>query len=235
MKRRGKSQLLSLRVLLLAMAVFAACGGHGGSGPGTPTSTRTNFAPTPTNTPLPTGVPTNTSGPTQTPTPDSLQARRQFRALAGVSMRAYGAMNLGAKQAELFGTIAALSGPIDMRQLLRDMVNDNLEVRPQTAIPTNVGDDFTFDHQAPYPGRDTRLSMVKDLVIAFGNPFLQHPDPSRQFIWRWIPNRQPSCATMRLGTSRCRRTRLGSSMAAMPTKLACARRMRRQPSRSMSC
>jgi hypothetical protein len=164
------------------MVVFVACGGHGGSGPSVPTSTRTNFTPTPTNTPLPSGAPTNTSGPTPTPTPDSLQARRQFRALAGVSMGAYGAMNLGTKHADLFGTIAALGGPVDMRQLLRDMVNDNLEVKPQTLIPIHVGDDFTFDHQAPYPGRDTRLSMLKDLVIAFGNPFLHHPDASRQYL-----------------------------------------------------
>jgi hypothetical protein len=97
-------------------------------------------------------------------------------------MGAYGAMNIGTKHADLFGTIAALGGPVDMRQLLRDMVNDNLEVKPQTIIPLNVGDDFTFDHQAPYPGRDTRLSMIKDLVIAFGNPFLHHPDPLRQYL-----------------------------------------------------
>ncbi|MBI4515521.1 MAG: hypothetical protein HY699_06875 [Deltaproteobacteria bacterium] len=136
-----------------ALAVLTACGGNGGSGPDT----------TPT-------------------TGGSLQAHRQFRAVAGVSMGAYGAMNLGTKHADLFGTIAALGGPVDMRQLLRDMVNDNLEVKSQTIIPLNVGDDFTFDHQAPYPGRDTRLSMVKDLVIAFGDPFLHHPDPSRQYL-----------------------------------------------------
>jgi hypothetical protein len=136
-----------------AMAVLTACGGHGGSGPNT----------TPT-------------------TSSSLQVRRQFRALTGVSMGAYGAMNIGTKHADLFGTIAALGGPVDMRQLLRDMVNDNLEVKPQTVIPLNVGDDFTFDHEEPYPGRDTRLSMIKDLVIAFGNPFLHHPDPSRQYL-----------------------------------------------------
>jgi hypothetical protein len=97
-------------------------------------------------------------------------------------MGAFGAMNLGTKHADLFGTIAALGGPVDMRQLLRDMVNDNLEVKSQTSIPLNVGDDFTFDHQEPYPGRNTRLSMIKDLVIAFGNPFLHHPDPSRQYL-----------------------------------------------------
>ena len=127
-----------------AIAALTSCGGHGGSGPDT------------------------------TPTDGSLEDHREFRAIAGVSMGAYGAMNLGTKHAELFSTIAALGGPVDMQQLLRDMVNDNLEVKSQTAIPLVVGDDFTFDHQEPYPGRDTRLAMIKDLVIAFGNPFL-HP------------------------------------------------------------
>jgi len=136
-----------------AMAVLAGCGGHGGSGPD--------------------------SNP---PPGGSLQDRRQFRAITGISMGAYGAMNIGTKHADLFSTIAALGGPVDMRQLLRDIVNDNLEVKPQTAIPRNVGDDFTYDHQAPYPGRDTRLSMNKDLVIAFGNPVLHHPDPSQQYL-----------------------------------------------------
>jgi S-formylglutathione hydrolase FrmB len=119
------------------------------------------------------------SGPDSTATTGG---SRQFRAIAGVSMGAYGAMNIGTKHTDLFGTIAALGGPVDMRQLLRDMVNDNLEVKSQTLLPRDVGDDFTFDHQAPYPGRDTRLSMLKDLVVAFGNPFLHHPDPSRQYL-----------------------------------------------------
>ena len=66
------------------------------------------------------------SGPS---TPPTTGGSRQFRAIAGVSMGAYGAMNLGTKHADQFGTIAALGGPVDMRQLLRDMVNDNLEVK----------------------------------------------------------------------------------------------------------
>ena len=136
-----------------AMVVVAGCGGHGGSGP--------DFNP---------------------PAGGSLQDRRPFRAITGISMGAYGAMNIGTKHADLFSTIAALGGPLDMRQLLRDVVDDNLEVKAQMAIPRNVGDDFTYDHQAPYPGRDTRLSMNKDLVIAFGNPVLHHPDPSRQYL-----------------------------------------------------
>jgi hypothetical protein len=34
----------------------------------------------------------------------------------------------------------------------------------------------------PYPGRNTALSQIKDLVIAFGNPWLHHPDTSRQHL-----------------------------------------------------
>jgi hypothetical protein len=148
-------QLRSLprRVLPLAMVVLAACGGHGGSGPdGTQT----------------------TDGP--------LEERREFRAITGVSMGAFGALNLGTKYDEMFGVIGALGGPVDMSQLLRDLVEDNLDVQAQAGIPLVIGDDFTFDHQPPYPGRDTRLSMIKDLVIALGNPFLHHPDPSRQYL-----------------------------------------------------
>lgn len=137
---------------LVALATLAACGGHGGSGPDT------------------------------NPTDTTLQAHRQFRAISGISMGAYGAMNIGTKHRDLFRTIAALGGPIDMQQLLRDMVTDNLEVKAQTMIPRQVGDDFTFDHQAPYPGRNTRLSMIKDLIIAFGNPFLHHANAERQYL-----------------------------------------------------
>jgi hypothetical protein len=119
----------------------------------------------------------DTSGP-----PPALQESRQFRAIAGVSMGAYGAMNLGTKHADVFSTIAALGGPVDMKQLLRDMVEDNLEVKAQTEIPREVGDDFTYDHLPPYPDRDTRVIMFQDLTIAFGNPFLHHPDSSRRYL-----------------------------------------------------
>src|SRR5262249_24282968 len=94
----------------------------------------------------------------------------------------YGAMNLGTKHTDIFSTVASLGGPVDMRQLLHDSISDNLEVKPQTEIPKVIGDDFTFDHQAPYPGRDTRVTMFQDLSIAFGNPFLHHPDPARQYL-----------------------------------------------------
>ena len=121
-------------------------------------------------------------GSTPTGPPPPLEESRQFRAIAGVSMGAYGAMNLGTKHAELFGTIASLGGPVDMQQLLLDSVNDNLEVKAQTEIPRAVGDDFTYDHLPPYPDRDTRVVMFQDLTIAFGNPFLHHPDPARQYL-----------------------------------------------------
>ena len=114
--------------------------------------------------------------------PPSLEASRQFRAIAGVSMGAYGAMNLGTKHRDLFGTIASLGGPVDMQQLIRDSVEDNLEVKAEAAIAREVGEDFTFDHLAPYPDRDTRVTMFHDLVIAFGNPFLHHPDTARLYL-----------------------------------------------------
>jgi len=111
-----------------------------------------------------------------------LEASRPFRALAGVSMGGYGSMNLGTKRSDLFGVIASLGGPVDMKLLLRDMIEDNLEVKAQTELPAEVGDDFTFDHLAPYPDRDTRITMVQDLVIAFGNPFLHHPDGTGRYL-----------------------------------------------------
>ncbi|HYC21295.1 MAG TPA: alpha/beta hydrolase-fold protein [Candidatus Bathyarchaeia archaeon] len=110
------------------------------------------------------------------------QANPQFRAIAGVSMGAFGAMNLGTKHPDVFGVVGALGGPVDMKQLLRDSIYENLEVKPQTTIPRQVGEDFTYDHLPPYPSRDDRVSLSKDLMIAFGNPFLHHPDPTRQYL-----------------------------------------------------
>lgn len=144
----------SLFVVTIALLFCSHGCGHGGSGDGGPPS-----------------------GP-----PPALQESRQFRAIAGVSMGAYGAMNLGTKHADIFGTIASLGGPVDMQQLLRDSIDDNLEVKAQTEIPRRVGDDFTYDHLAPYPDRDTRVDMFQDLTIAFGNPFLHHPDPARRYL-----------------------------------------------------
>jgi hypothetical protein len=114
--------------------------------------------------------------------PPGLDENPQFRAIGGISMGAYGALNIGSKHREAFGTILALGGPVDLRQLLTDTAASGLEVKPQTGIPQNVGDDFTFDHLPPYPGRDVNLSLVKDLFISLGNPFLHHPDPSRVYL-----------------------------------------------------
>ncbi|MBY0280387.1 hypothetical protein K2Z84_34065 [Candidatus Binatia bacterium] len=117
------------------------------------------------------------SGPAPAP-----QENPQFRAIAGVSMGAYGALNVGTKHRDVFGTIAALGGPVDLRQLLADTRNEGLEVEPKTGKPARVGDDYTFDHMPPYPGRDQQISLLRDLFIAFGNPFLHHPDASRAFF-----------------------------------------------------
>jgi hypothetical protein len=110
------------------------------------------------------------------------QENPRFRAIAGVSMGAYGALNVGTKHRDAFGTIAALGGPVDLRQLLADTVEEGLEVKPQTVIPRSIGEDYTFDHLPPYPGRDTQVRLLRDLMIALGNPFLHHPDPTRRFF-----------------------------------------------------
>ncbi|HSP99127.1 MAG TPA: alpha/beta hydrolase-fold protein [Candidatus Dormibacteraeota bacterium] len=149
-------RIADVLTVVAGLARLTGCSGGGGGGGST-------FHPTP--------------GP-----PPAPEASREFRAIAGVSMGAYGAMNLGTKHTDLFSTVAALGGPVDMRQMLHDSISDNLEVKPQTTIPHRIGDDFTYDHQAPYPGRDVRLTMFQDLSIAFGNPFLHHPDPSRQYL-----------------------------------------------------
>lgn len=139
--------------ICLNLLTLAACGSDGDGDGGTP------------------------SGP-----PPPLEASRTHRAIAGVSMGGYGAMNLGTKYPDLFAVIASLGGPVDMQELLRHALDDNLEVKAQTEIPRQVGADFTYDHMPPYPDRDTRLVMFQDLAIAFGNPFLHHPDPAAQYL-----------------------------------------------------
>jgi len=114
--------------------------------------------------------------------PPAAEESREFRAIAGISMGAYGALNIGSKHPELFGTIASLGGPVDMTELLRQIEQDGLEVKAQVEIPEEVGDDFTFDHAPSYPDRGTRMTMLQDLVLAFGNPFLHHADPARQYL-----------------------------------------------------
>ena len=84
----------------------------------------------------------------------------QFRAISGVSMGGYGAMNIGLSHPEYFKTIACLGGPLDMAYLLKYMEVDML------------GD---YDNTPSYPNRGTRINMLKDLVISFGNPVYYNP------------------------------------------------------------
>src|SRR5690606_13099745 len=53
------------------------------------------------------------SGPAPAP-----QETPQYRAIAGISMGGDGALNLGTRHRDIFGTVAALGGPVDLRQLL---------------------------------------------------------------------------------------------------------------------
>jgi enterochelin esterase-like enzyme len=109
-------------------------------------------------------------------------ATREFRAIAGVSMGGYGALNLGTKRDDLFGVIASLGGPVDLQVMLRD-TRRGVRVAATTAVPSTMTDpELTFDHPPPYPERDARVTMVQDLVLAFGNPLLHHPDPERQYL-----------------------------------------------------
>ncbi len=145
---------LALGALLIALPVCSS----GGSGSGVPAA----------------GCPDNESSGTST---------RDNRAIAGVSMGGYGALNLGTKRQDFFGVIGSMGGPVDLRQLLRDIRDDNLEVKPQVgAIPINLGDDFTFDLLPTYPDRETRIGFTKDLVLAFGNPTLHHPNPAAAYL-----------------------------------------------------
>jgi hypothetical protein len=84
----------------------------------------------------------------------------EFRAIGGVSMGGYGAMNIGLSHPDLFKTIAGLGGPLDMDYLLKTIEVDML------------GD---YDNPDPYPNRDTLLDMIKDLSISFGNPVYYNP------------------------------------------------------------
>ena len=105
------------------------------------------------------------------------------RAIAGVSMGGYGALNLGTKHQDLFGAIGSMGGPVDLRQLLLDIRDDNLEVKETVGIPMDIDtDDFTFDKLPPYPDRQTRIGFTKDLVLAFGNPLLHHPNAGMAFL-----------------------------------------------------
>jgi hypothetical protein len=84
----------------------------------------------------------------------------QFRAIGGVSMGAYGAMNIGLGRPGFFNTIASLGGPLDMAYLLKFIEVDMLG---------------NYDNPSPYPNRDTLIDMLKDLTISFGNPVYYNP------------------------------------------------------------
>ena len=84
----------------------------------------------------------------------------QFRAIGGVSMGGYGAMNIGMSHPDAFQTVACLGGPLDMAYLLKFIKVDVLR---------------NYDTPDPYPSRDTLLNMLKDLTISFGNPVYYNP------------------------------------------------------------
>jgi esterase/lipase superfamily enzyme len=79
----------------------------------------------------------------------------RFRAIAGVSMGGYGAMNIGLSRPDDFKTIACLGGPLDMGYLLKYIEVDMLG---------------NYYHMPSYPDRETRIKMLQDLAISFGNP-----------------------------------------------------------------
>jgi len=85
----------------------------------------------------------------------------QFRAIAGVSMGGYGAMNIGLAHPDAFHTMACLGGPLDMAYLLKFIEEDML------------GD---YDNPDFYPNRDTGIDMLQDLAISFGNPVYYNPE-----------------------------------------------------------
>ena len=64
----------------------------------------------------------------------------QFRAITGVSMGGYGAMNIGLSHPDTFKTMACLGGPLDMAYLLKYIEVDLLG---------------NYDNPTSYPGRDT--------------------------------------------------------------------------------
>ncbi len=84
----------------------------------------------------------------------------QFRAIGGVSMGAYGAMNIGLGRPDFFNTIASLGGPLDMAYMLKFLEVDMLG---------------NYDNPSIYPNRDTLIHMLQDLTISFGNPVYYNP------------------------------------------------------------
>jgi len=101
------------------------------------------------------------SAPQDISTPTKLgNGSPQFRAIAGVSMGGYGAMNIGVSYPDTFQTIACLGGPLDMAYLLKYIEADMLG---------------NYDNPNFYPNRRTGIKMLKDLAISFGNPVYYNP------------------------------------------------------------
>lgn len=107
---------------------------------------------------------------------------RESRAIAGVSMGGYGALNLGTKHVDRFGAIGSLGGPVDLGAVLEDLEFQNFEVKPMSGIPSGVDGDYTFDLLPRYPDRDTRIEFFRDVFLAFGNPVLHHRDAARAYL-----------------------------------------------------
>jgi hypothetical protein len=84
----------------------------------------------------------------------------QFRAIGGVSMGAYGAMNIGLGRPDFFNSIASLGGPLDMAYMLKFLEVDMLG---------------NYDNPPAYPSRSTLIDMLKNLTISFGNPVYYNP------------------------------------------------------------
>jgi len=84
----------------------------------------------------------------------------EFRAIGGVSMGAYGAMNIGLGRPDLFNSIASLGGPLDMAYMLKWLEVDMLG---------------NYDNPPAYPSRGTLIDMLKNLTISFGNPVYYNP------------------------------------------------------------
>jgi hypothetical protein len=91
-----------------------------------------------------------------------------FRAIGGVSMGGYGAMNIGLTHPDLFITIAGLGGPLDMGYLLKYIEVDMLG---------------NYDNLPAYPDRKTQIEMLQDLTISFGNPVYYNPESTYYPPW----------------------------------------------------
>ncbi len=84
----------------------------------------------------------------------------QFRAVGGISMGAYGAMNIGLGRPDFFNTIASLGGPLDMGYMLKFLEVDMLGNYDDPSINSN---------------KDNLIDMLQDLSISFGNPVYFNP------------------------------------------------------------